>query len=213
VSDVETTPADPATASASAPAPAAEAAAEPTPAAAPAPASASGFAGLPRWLRIALIAAATAVGVLVIAVVIRVVLQTPFIPLGPTPAERVVPGACLLEPGEADQYTVVACSTPHQQQVIAEVDLDFPGVVYTADSALAEYAQQTCDRLLEYQLYLPHDLKRTEYAMAAVRIPSLAEYQAGDTRTLCAVLDNPDVPDEGGASADLVGDLYQPIPG
>jgi hypothetical protein len=195
VSDVETTPADPAIASAQA------------------PAAASGFAGLPRWLRIALIAAATAVGVLVIAVVIRVVLQTPFIPFGTTPAERVVPGACLREPGEADTYTVVSCSTPHQQQVIAEVDLDFPGVQYTADSALAEYARQTCARLLEYKLYLPQDLKRTEYAMAAVRIPTLAEYQAGDTRTLCAVLDNPDAPDEGGTSADITGDLYRPIPG
>jgi hypothetical protein len=145
--------------------------------------------------------------------VIRVVLQTPFIPLGPTPAERVVPGACLLEPGDADQYTVVACSTPHQQQVIAEVDLDFPGVQYTADSALAEYARQTCARLLEYKLYLPQDLKRNDYTMGAVRIPSLTEYQAGDTRTLCAVLDNPDAPDEGGSSADIVGDLYRPIPG
>jgi hypothetical protein len=206
VSDVETTPADPAIASAPAIAP--DLAIAPD-AAAPA----SGFSGLPRWLRIALIAAATAVGVLIIAVVIRVVLQTPFIPLGPTPVERVVPGACLLEPGEADQYTVVACSTPHQQQVIAEVDLDFPGVQYTADSALAEYARQTCDRLLEYKLYLPQDLKRTEYAMAAVRIPTLAEYQAGDTRTLCAVLDNPDAPEDGGSSADIVGDLYRPIPG
>jgi hypothetical protein len=195
VSDVETTPADPAIASAQA------------------PAAASGFAGLPRWLRIALIAAATAVGVLVIAVVIRVVLQTPFIPFGPTPAERVVPGACLLEPGEADRYTVVACSTPHQQQVIAEIDLDFPGVQFTADSALAEYARQTCSRLLEYKLYLPQDLKRAEYTMAAVRIPSLADYEAGDTRTLCAVLDNPDAPEEGGSSADIVGDLYRPIPG
>jgi hypothetical protein len=49
--------------------------------------------------------------------------------------------------------------------------------------------------------------------MAAVRIPTLAEYQAGDTRTLCAVLDNPDAPDEGGTSADITGDLYRPIPG
>ena len=207
MSDVETTPADPAIASAPV------AASAPATAPGPAPAGASGFAALPRWLRIALIAAATAVGVLVIAVVIRVVLQTPFIPLGPTSAERVVPGACLLEPGDADQYTVVACSTPHQQQVIAEVDLDFPGVQYTADSALAEYARQTCARLLEYKLYLPQDLKRNDYTMGAVRIPSLAEYQAGDTRTLCAVLDNPDAPDEGGSSADIVGDLYRPIPG
>ena len=73
--------------------------------------------------------------------------------------------------------------------------------------------RQTCARLLEYKLYLPQDLKRNDYTMGAVRIPSLAEYQAGDTRTLCAVLDNPDAPDEGGSSADIVGDLYRPIPG
>jgi hypothetical protein len=173
----------------------------------------SGFSGLPRWLRIALIAAATAVAVLIFAVVIRIILQTPIIPLGPTPADRLQPGACVVEPGQADTYTVVPCSSAHQQQVIAEVDLDFPGVPYTADESLAVYGQQTCLRLLEYKLYLPKDLDKVEYTMSALGVPTLDEYKGGDTTTLCAILDNPDLPEAGGSSQDLTGDLYRQIPG
>jgi hypothetical protein len=176
------------------------------------PAAATGFAGLPRWLRIGLIAAATAVVVLIIAVVVRMALQTPFIPTGTTPADRLVPGACLLEPGNADEYTVVPCSTPHQQQVIASVDLAFPGVPYSADESLAVYAEQTCLRLVEYRLYLPEDIVKSDYTAAAISAPTLEQYDAGDTETLCAVLDHPDRPDEGGVSEDLTRDLYRPIP-
>ena len=172
----------------------------------------SGFAGLPRWLRLSLIAAATAVALLVLAVVVRVTLQSPIIPLVVTPVDKLIPGSCLQEPGDADTYTVVACVTPHQQQMIAEVDLDFPGVDYTADSALAEYAMQACDRLLEYKLFLVPELVKSDFAMAAIGVPTLAEYQAGHTTTRCAVLDNPDVPDKGGTSVDLTVDLYKAIP-
>jgi hypothetical protein len=173
---------------------------------------ATGFAGLPRWLRIGLIAAATAVVVLIIAVVIRIVLQTPMIPTGTTSADRLVPGACLLEPGDADEYTVVPCSTPHQQQVIAEVDLAFPGVVYTADESLAVYAEEVCLRLVEYRLYLPEDIVKSDYTAGAISAPTLPEYESGDTETLCTVLDHPDRPDDGGVSEDLTRDLYRPIP-
>jgi hypothetical protein len=179
----------------------------------PAPAARTGFSGLPRWLRIGLITAATAVVVLVIAVVIRIILQTPVIPTGVTAAERLLPGSCLLEPGgTSDEYTVVPCSSAHQQQVIAAVDLEFPGVPYTADESLAIYALETCKRLLEYKLYLPHDLDKAEYVMEAVAAPTLAQYDSGTTTTLCAVLDNPDSPEAGGRSEDLTGDLYRPIP-
>lgn len=164
----------------------------------------SGFFALPSWLRIALIAAGTAVVVLIVAVILRVILQTPFIPYGVTAIDKLVPGACLVEAGDAEKYTVVSCTDPHQQQVIAEVDLDFPGVPYTADSALSVYAHETCDRLLEYKLYLPKDLKKTDYAMSAIRIPTLAQYQAGTTTTLCTVADV--------KAADLRTDLYRPIP-
>jgi hypothetical protein len=174
--------------------------------------AATGFAGLPRWLRIGLIAAATAVVVIVIAVVIRIVLQTPVIPTGPTEADRLVPGACLLEPGDADQYTVVPCSTPHQQQVIASVDLAFPGVTYTADESLTVYAEQTCLRLVEYRLYLPQDIVKSDYTAGAIAVPTLDQYDAGDTETLCTVLDHPDRPEVGGSSEDLTRDLYRPIP-
>lgn len=172
----------------------------------------TGFAGLPRWLRIALIAAATAVVVLIIAVVVRIVLQTPIIPTGPTPADQLVPGACLLEPGDADEYTVVPCSTPHQQQVIASVDLAFPGVPYSADESLAVYAEQTCLRLVEYRLYLPGDIVKADYTAGAIAAPTLEQYDAGDTETLCAVFDHPDRPEDGGVSEDLTRDLYRPIP-
>jgi len=172
----------------------------------------SGFSGLPRWLRISLIAAATAVVVLILAVLVRVALQTPVIPFIVTPVDKLIAGSCLTEPGDAEKYTVVPCSTPHQQQMIAKVDLDFPGVDYTADSALAEYAQQACDRLLEYRLYLIPGLEKSDYAMAALGAPTLDEYDAGHTTTMCAVLDNPDTPDKGGTSEDLTTDLYRPIP-
>jgi hypothetical protein len=174
--------------------------------------AATGFAGLPRWLRIGLVAAATAVVVLIIAVVVRIVLQTPFIPTGPTPADRLVPGACLLEPGDLDEYTVVPCSTPHQQQIIASVDLEFPGVPYSADESLAVYAEQTCLRLVEYKLYLPDDIVKSDFTGAAVAAPTLEQYDSGDTETLCAVLDHPDRPEPGGVSEDLTRDLYRPIP-
>ena len=174
--------------------------------------AATGFAGLPRWLRIGLIAAATAVLLLIAAVIIRIVLQTPVIPTGATSAEKLVPGACLLEPGDADSYTVVPCSVPHQQQIIAKVDLAFPGVPYTADESLAVYAKETCLRLVEYRLYLPDDIVKSDYTAAAIAAPTLDEYDAGDTETLCAVLDDPDRPDKGGDSEDLTRDLYRPIP-
>jgi hypothetical protein len=181
-----------------------------TPAAAAA--TPNGFAGLPRWLRIGLIAAGTAVVVLIAAVVIRIVLQTPLIPTGPTPADRLIVGSCLLEPGDADEYTVVPCSIPHQQQVIASVDLEFPGVTYEADESLAVYAEQTCLRLVEYRLFMPSDIVKADYTAAAISAPTLAQYDSGDTETLCAVLDHPDRPDVGGVSEDLTRDLYRPIP-
>lgn len=179
----------------------------------PTPVTRTGFGGLPGWLRIGIVAAATIVVVLVFAVIIRIVLQTPSIPLGVTPAGDLRPGSCLLEPGASEeQYTVVTCGAPHQQQVIASVDLAFPGVDYTADESLAIFAGETCDRLLEYRLYLPGDIVKTEYEMAAIAAPTLEQYQAGDTETLCAVLDNHDIPDDGGESVDLTTDLYHPMP-
>jgi hypothetical protein len=173
----------------------------------------SGFRGLPRWLRIGIIAAATAVLALIIAVVVRIALQAPAIPLGVTPVEQVLPGSCLLEPGgTSDEYTVVGCSTPHQQQVIARVDLAFPGVEYTADESLAIYADEVCNRMLEYRLYLIDDLVKTDFLAGAIAPPTLDRYEAGDTSTLCAVFDHPDRPEEGGSSEDLTRDLYRPMP-
>lgn len=172
----------------------------------------TGFGGLPRWLRIGIVAAAAAVVALLIAVVIRIVLQTPVVPLGPTSAEVLQPGSCLLEPGIEETYTVVNCTTPHQQQVIASVDLTFPGVAYSADSALATFAGLTCDRLLEYRLYLPSELKKVDYSMLAISPPTLEQYESGDATTLCGIADNPDSPEDGGTSDDLTRDLYRPIP-
>lgn len=172
----------------------------------------TGFGGLPAWLRIGIIAAAAAVVALLIVVVMRIVLQTPVVPLGQTAAENLVPGACLLEPGRAETYTVVSCTTPHQQQIVARIDLTFPGVEYTADESLAIYAGNTCDRLLEYRLFLPRELVKTDYVMAAIQPPTLEQYSAGDTATLCSISDNPDAPESGGQPADLTSDLYRPLP-
>ena len=175
--------------------------------------SRGGFGGLPAWLRIGIVAAATAVVVLIIAVVIRLILQTPVVPLGVTPADELVPGACLVEPGtDLDKYTVVACDTPHQQQVFARVDLNFPGVPYTADESLAIFARETCQRLVEYRLYLPGDLVKTDFDADAVNPPTLEQYDSGDTETLCGIFDHPDRPEQDGGSEDLTRDLYRPIP-
>lgn len=176
------------------------------------PAARTGFGGLPRWLRIGIVAGAAAVVALIIAVVIRIVLQTPVVPLGPQSADVLLPGSCLVEPGAEDTYTVVNCATPHQQQIVASVDLTFPGVAYTSDESLAVYAGFTCDRLLEYRLYLPDDIVKSDYVMSAVSPPTLEQYDAGDATTLCAIADNPDAPDLGGTSDDLTRDLYRPIP-
>ena len=179
----------------------------------PEPVARTGFGGLPTWLRIGIVAAATIVVVLIISVVIRIILETPTIPLGVTAAADLRPGSCLAEAGgTAEEYTVVACSNPHQQQVIARVDLAFPGVDYTADESLAIFADETCTRLLEYRLYLPSDLVKVEYETTAIAPPTLERYEAGDTETLCAVLDNHDIPKEGGRSEDLTVDLYRPLP-
>jgi hypothetical protein len=173
----------------------------------------SGFRGLPAWLRIGIIAAATAVIVLIIAVIARLILQTPFIPLGTTATDDLLPGSCLVEPGGgSDEYTVVGCSTPHQQQVIARVDLLFPGVDYTADEALAIYADEVCNRLLEYRLFLVDGMEKGDFIAAAIAPPTLEQYEAGETETICSVLDHPDRPDEGGQSEDLTTDLYRPMP-
>jgi hypothetical protein len=179
----------------------------------PAAPAASGFGGLPGWLRIGIIAAATAVLVLVIAVVARLALQNPIIPLGPTATADLQPGSCLLEPGSgAEEYTVVPCSAPHQQQLVAEIDIAFPGVGYSSQDALDIYAGYSCDRLLEYRLFLKDDLVKADYAMTAVATPTLDQYDAGDAMTLCAIGDNPDLPDNGGVADDLTRDLYKPIP-
>jgi hypothetical protein len=173
----------------------------------------TGFGGLPTWLRIGIVAAATVIVVLVISVVIRLVLETPNIPLGVTAVGDLQPGSCLAEAGgTADAYTVVACSSPHQQQVIASVDLAFPGVPYTADESLAIFADETCKRLLEYRLFLPRDLVKIDYETSAIAAPTLAEYDSGDTETLCAVLDNHNIPEENGQSESLTTDLYRPLP-
>jgi len=173
----------------------------------------TGFGGLPPWLRIGIVAAATIVVVLIVSVIIRIVLQTPAISFGPTAVDELEPGSCLVEPGgDEATYTVVTCGTAHQQQVIARVDLAFPGVDYTADESLAIFAHETCDRLLEYRLFLTSDLVKSEYATIAIDAPTLADYEAGRTTTLCAVLDNPDVPKEGGKSEDLTTDVYHPMP-
>lgn len=179
----------------------------------PATPASSGFGGLPGWLRIGIIAAATAVLVLVIAVVVRIILQNPIIPLGPTATADLQPGSCLLEPGGGSgTYTVVSCSSPHQQQLIAEIDIAFPGITYSSQQALDIYAGYSCDRLLEYRLFLQDDVVKSDHVMTAVATPTLDQYDAGDAMTLCAVGDNPDLPDQDGVADDLTRDLYKPIP-
>ncbi len=169
-------------------------------------ASPRGWAALPTWIRIGLIALAAVVVALVAIVALRLATRVPAIPYGVTSIDDLRPGSCLSE-AERDlaEYTVVPCGQEHPQQVFAIADVELDDATYAlVDSSLATFGDAVCDRYLEYRLFLLEDLERNDYDAYALAVPDADAYAAGDTEALCAV-----------AAADgsaITGDAYRPMP-
>ena len=165
-----------------------------------------GWAALPTWARIGIIALAAIIVALVAIVAVRLATRVPPIPLGVTSIDDLRPGSCLAEPQrDLAEYTVVACGEEHPQQAFATADLDLEEDVYVlVESSLATFGDEVCDRYLEYRLFLREGLETSDYEAYAIAVPDPDSYAAGDTEALCAV-----------ASADgtdITGDAYRPMP-
>lgn len=170
------------------------------------PETASWWSRLPSWARIGLIAFVVVVVALVALVAFRVATRAPAIPLGPTAATDLRPGACLAEDSiDLDEYTVVACGQKHPQQVFAVADLELDELVYAqTGGALTAFGDEVCDRYLEYRLFLVPDLDKGDYVAQAIGVPTPAQYASGDTEASCVIAH-----EDGQA---LTTDLYRPMP-
>jgi hypothetical protein len=159
----------------------------------------------PRWARIGIIAAAAVVVAIVAIVGFRALLSNPAPPLEVTAAADLQLGSCLAEDGtDLESWTVVDCATGHPQQVVASMDLSVVTNVYSAFSAMTSVAEEICDRYLEYDLFVQPVADPKTHDLVAIAVPSLEQYEAGETIALCAIvaLDG----------AELTGDLYRPMP-
>lgn len=169
-------------------------------------ASPRGFAALPTWARVGLIALAAVLVALIAIVAIRLATRVPPIPHGPTAVADLRPGSCLAEDGaDLEQYTVVPCTQDHPQQVFATADLDLQPTTYAlVESALAQFGDQVCKRYLEYRIFLHPDLETSAFEASAIAVPDPEAFAAGDTDALC-VLKSAD-------GAAFTGDAYRPMP-
>jgi hypothetical protein len=158
-----------------------------------------------RWGLLALIAGGAIIVALLTLLVVRIVITNARPPLGVTAVADLQPGACLAEQSaELAEYTVISCSDPHPQQVIASFDLALGRDVYTSYGAIPTLAQEICDRYLEYDLYVERDAPGDDrLSMLALGVPSEAEYNDGRTLGYCAV-----VATDG---SDLTTDEYHPV--
>lgn len=172
------------------------------------------FTGLPRWVRIGFVAGLVIVVGLASFVAYRVLTRVPHIPLGVTAAEDLLPGSCLAD-AEPDlaEYEVVACSVEHPAQVFAIAPLDLDETLFSDDGAfrgadagdaLPIFADEVCERFLEYRLYLVSDLDKQHYEARSLTVPSLDDWRAGDQDVLCVIADEDGAP--------LTRDLYRPMP-
>lgn len=161
---------------------------------------------LPRWLRIGAIA--LLVGALFIAglVVVRLITGIRVIEPGPRAAADIPAGACLAEEGaKRDEYTVVSCDEPHPQQVFAIAELDVDDAIGAQIAgAIDRFADEVCDRHVEYRLYLAPELEPREYIAEALGAPSPEAFTAGEDEVRCTIRTESGDP--------LVGDLYRPMP-
>jgi len=157
-----------------------------------------------RWGRLAINAGAAVVVALLVLLVVRLIIANAGPALGVTPVADLQPGSCLAEGStKAEEYTVVDCSTPHEQQVVATVDLSLGRDVFTSFDAMPALAQEVCDRYLEYDLFVEQEAHEDRLSMAALGLPTEAEYEAGRTDAFCAV-----VATDG---SKLTTDEYRPI--
>lgn len=165
-----------------------------------------GWAGLPPWARIGIIALGVVILVLVAIVAVRALTRVAPIPLGATDVDDLRAGSCLAEADRTlETYTVVSCAQPHPMQAFAVADLDLDENVYAeTGTALQAFGDATCDRYLEYRLFLIADLEKNDYAAYAIDVPTPDEFASGDTDGICVI-----VAKDG---SDITGDTYRPLP-
>ena len=125
--------------------------------------------------------------------------------LGETSVSDLAPGACLAEDEAGrDDYTVVACTGEHAQQVIGPVELGDEADTYSTFQAVGTFAEAVCDRYLDYGLYLTDEASTTSHDVGIVAMPTETEFGAGRTTALCSV--------RAADGSTLTSDLYEPLP-
>lgn len=161
---------------------------------------------LPRWARIGAIALLVGVLLVVGLVVFRILSGARVISYGPTEVGAIPAGACLAE-DEADleQYTVVDCAQAHPQQVFAIADLDVDDqLAAQLAGAIGAFADEVCQRHVEYRLGLVSDLEPRDYVGVAIGVPTAEAFESGQTEVRCALRADDGSP--------LTGDRYRPMP-
>ena len=162
-----------------------------------------------RWALIGIVAAITIVVALVVLVSVRALISVPYPEPGVVDADKLILGSCLAEDSvDAAQYTVVDCSQAHPQQVVADIDLTISTADYTHFESRALYAQEVCDRFLEYGLFVPDRIAdvfvRASYELRLISMPSQEQLEAGRTTTFCAI--------RAVDGSLLTENLYEPLP-
>lgn len=143
----------------------------------------------PRWALIGIIAASVVLFIILAVIVVKVVAASPPVQLGVTDAGDLQLGSCLEQAAvDLEEYTVVDCGLAHPQQIVATIDLGKTENVYTQYSAMSVYAQEICDRLIEYRLYLREGPAYDDYEFVVVDMPSQGEFDDGEQRALCAII-------------------------
>jgi len=171
-----------------------------------APVARNGWSGLPRWARIGIVALGVVILVLVAIIPIRALTRVAPITLGATDVDDLRPGSCLVESDQRlETYTVISCGIAHPLQVFAEADLDLDEDLYAeTGAALQSFGDATCDRYLEYRLFLVPDLEKNDYVATSIDVPTPEEFAAGDTVALCVLAADDD--------GDITGDAYRALP-
>ncbi len=165
----------------------------------------SGWARLPRWGRIGIIAGAVAVVGIAGVVGVRVASRWAPIPTGVTAVGDLRPGACLAEASPTVDVEVVPCSAEHAAEVFAVAKLDLDDDVYAqVSTALQQFADAVCGRYLEYRLFLDPGIARSDWSTAAIAVPDPDAFAAGDQDALCVV-----TPADGGT---VTGGISRPAP-
>lgn len=125
--------------------------------------------------------------------------------LGLTAADDLRPGACLAEVArDLPEYTTVDCAESPAQQVVADIDLGRNTAQYTTAASLDAYAQEICDRFLEYDLFVPVGVDDETYDLVAITVPTPEDAAAGDTTARCSIIARDGSP--------LPGSLYREMP-